>query len=113
DEYGRKEKPYEDSKAMMPMTEDCIKLNNPEKGKQFKYSIQKSVLIMERIDDLSILRQRPTEEIIVVLEGGLVSREGEFILGPGDVVDITTVNRLVETFTVPHGISLLTIQRRK
>lgn len=113
DEYGRKEKPYEGSEAMIPKPESCIRLNRPQKNKQFKYSLQSCLLTVEKIEDISHLIERPKDEIIVVLEGGLFSREGEYILGPGDVVTFSTLNRLAETFPAPYGVSLLTIQKEE
>lgn len=112
DKYGRKEKPYEGLDAMIPVTEDCIRLNDPERGKQFKYTMHGCVLSVEKTKDISGLRQRPLGEIIVVLEGGLVSRAGEPVLSPGDVVSTSTLDRLTETFSAPYGVSLLTIQKK-
>jgi mannose-6-phosphate isomerase-like protein (cupin superfamily) len=110
DEYERKDKPYEGASETKPLTPDCIQLNNPEKNKEFRYAVGSCVLIVEKIEDILSLSQRCADEIIVVLEGGLVSRGNELILGPGDIVTIATLNRLAKTFPAPQGISLLTIK---
>ncbi len=112
DEYGRKEKPYEGRDATIPVTESCIRLNDPEQGRQFKYTVHGCVLSVEKTKNISALRQRSPGEIIVVLEGGLASRTGKAVLGPGDVVSTSTLDRLVETFSAPHGVSLLTILKK-
>ena len=111
DEYAREEEPYEGPEAMIPITESCIQLDDPRDDKQSKYTMHGCVLSVERIKDISGLRQRPPGEIIVGLEGGLVSRTGEPVFGPGDVISTRTLDRLVETFSLRNGISLLTIQK--
>ncbi|MBM4339186.1 MAG: hypothetical protein FJ110_06560 [Deltaproteobacteria bacterium] len=111
DAYGRKEKPYEGAEAIVPLKEDCIQLSPPKKGEKRHYSLHKWTLSVEQIEEVSYLRNRDPAEIIVVLEGGLVSRTGEPIVAPGDVVSMSTLNRLAETFSAPQGISLLIIGR--
>ncbi|MDI6761907.1 MAG: hypothetical protein QME83_02640 [Thermodesulfobacteriota bacterium] len=110
DAYGRKEKPYEGTEAIVPLTENCIQLSPAKKGLDQRYNLHGHTLSVERVEEISELRHRDPEEIIVVLEGGLVSRTGEPIVGPGDVVSMSTLNRLAETFSAPNGISLLTIR---
>ncbi len=110
DEYGREAQPYEGLAAMMPIAENCVRLQHPEAGKPLRYTLHDCTLSLERIEDKEGLRRRSPREIIVVLEGGLFSRTGEPILGPGDVVSTSTLDRLVESFSAPYGVSLLTIQ---
>lgn len=111
DEYGREEKPYEGMEALAPITEDCIRLNHPEKGKRSNYSMHGCVLSMEIAEDVGGLKHRPPGEIIVILEGGLFSRDGEAVVRPGDVVSADTLDRLSESFFAPAGASLLTIRK--
>ena len=113
DEYGRKESPYEGSDAIVPISEGCIQLSHPEGGRQFKYAMCGCLLCVERCKDISGLKQRPPGEVVVVLEGGLVSRMGEPVLSPGDAVSSDTLDRLAETFFAPEGASLLTIRKEE
>ena len=111
DTYGRQEQPYESSGAVIPFTEQCLQFQEPEKGQQRQYTLCGCTLRVERPVDHSVLFDRPPGQIIVVLSGGLMSRTEDVVLGPGDVVSSETVHRLAKTFSAPHGISLLTIQK--
>ena len=111
DEYGRKEEPYEGADAQIPIVESCIRLDPPEKGRQFNYSIHGCLLTIEKAEDLSTIQNYSGEDIIVVLEGGLLSRDGEPIVVEGDVVTKNTLIRLAENFSAPDGISFLVIRK--
>jgi len=111
DAYGREEAPYESDAAMIPMNESCIRLQIPEKGRKETYSLHGCNLITEKVEDITLLTNRRPDEIIIVVEGGLISRTGESVLGAGDVVTIGTINRLAKTFTAPHGLSLIAAQK--
>ncbi|MCL5884730.1 MAG: hypothetical protein M1377_05235 [Deltaproteobacteria bacterium] len=110
DHYGRKKQPYEGSEAIVPMTADCVTLASPAPGAPIVYTIQGVSLFVESFDDLAPLKLRPPGEIILVMDGGLVSRTDEYILAPGDVVSIATINRLSDTFSSPRGIALMTVR---
>lgn len=111
DDYGREERPYEGSEAIIPRTDDCIQLDQPEEACRFKYSVGGCELSVEKFKDISGLKQRPPGEIVVVLEGGLVSRTGEPVVRPGDVVTSDTLDRLAGRFFSPQGASLLAIRK--
>lgn len=113
DEYGRREEPYESIDATVPIEDTCIQLSHPELGRQFKYSLGECVLSVERVQDASGLKHRSPGEIIVVLEGGLVSRTGEPVLRPGDVVSSDTLDRLAGVFAAPDGTALITIRKEQ
>jgi hypothetical protein len=65
---------------------------------------------MERFDDAAPLRGRAAEEILLVLDGGLFSKDRDPIVGPGDVVTIGTFNRLAETFAAVNGVALMSVR---
>ena len=111
DEYGRQEMPYEGPDATMPINESCIQLSHPAEHRQFKYRFCGCIISVEKHRDISGLRQRPPGEVVVVLEGGLVSRAAEPVLRPGDIVSSDTLDRLAEVFFSPHGAALLTIRK--
>jgi mannose-6-phosphate isomerase-like protein (cupin superfamily) len=113
DHYGRKEQPYEGSESTVPMTADCVTLASPVSGTSIAYTVQGVSLFVESFDDLAPLKTRPPGEIILVMDGGLVGGTGEYILAPGDVVSIATINRLSDTFPAPRGISLMTVRPEK
>jgi mannose-6-phosphate isomerase-like protein (cupin superfamily) len=109
DAYGRKELPYEGEAAIVPMTTDCITFAPPETGKPLSYMVHGTKLTIETLDDVSSLKTRPPEDIILVMDGGLISKTNDPIVSPGDVVTISTFNRLAETFTASTGVTLMTV----
>lgn len=109
DTYGRQESSYESGDAMIPFNDGCVRLQVPEKGKGEAYTLHGCVLVSERVEDITTLRSRAPNELIIVLEGGLLSSTDEYVLGPGDVVTLSTVNRLAETFAAPSGMTLLSL----
>ncbi|MBI2822665.1 MAG: hypothetical protein HYX74_10600 [Acidobacteria bacterium] len=113
DPYGRKEKPYEGPDATEPLPKNYVRLPNPEKGKPAACSMHGSVLCLEKIEEVSIFRHREPSNMILVLEGGLVSRTGEPVLAAGDIVSISTLNRLAEAFDAPDGISVMTVRKEE
>ncbi|GFO68519.1 hypothetical protein GMLC_20980 [Geomonas limicola] len=111
DPYGRKEQPYEGADCVVPMTEDCVTLSEPAAGRPASYRIHDTELTLEKIEEVALLKERDPAEIILVLDGGLVSKNNEPIVSPGDVVTIATFNRLAETFRAPEGVTLMTVRK--
>ena len=113
DEYGRDEESYEGPTSIFPMDGTCVQLRPPEEGQPRAYSLCGCHLRVERFEDALSLkqRQRISEEVAVVLEGGLFSRSGEPVLSPADVVSSGTLDRLADAFSVPYGVSLLTLRK--
>lgn len=112
DEYERDQVAYEGPEAMIPMDETCVRLDPPEAGREFRYSLAGSSLTVEKFRTVDPLRHRPVHEIIAVLEGGLISNSGDPVLSPGDVLSGDTLDRLAEKFLMsPRGTSLLVIRR--
>jgi hypothetical protein len=83
----------------------------PKEGGQAFYEIGGSTLVVERVDHVGVLRDRPGDEILLVLDGGLISRNNEFIVSAGDVVSISTFNRLAETFKATTAVSIMTARK--
>lgn len=111
DEYGRQEKPYEGSEAVVPVNESCVRLTDPQEGQVHTYALAGSALSIEKVRESQDLLQRSPGDIMVILKGGLVSRQGDPILSCGDVVSSETISRLAKTFVAPQGITLLSIRR--
>jgi mannose-6-phosphate isomerase-like protein (cupin superfamily) len=111
DKYGRKEQPYEGRDAIRSIDENCVLLERPETEKEFRYNLHGCVFRVEKSEDISILKNRSPQEVIVILEGGLASRTGEPVLGAGDVVSAATLDRLAQTFYAPAGASVLSIRK--
>jgi mannose-6-phosphate isomerase-like protein (cupin superfamily) len=113
DAYGRKEEPYEGPDAVVPVTAECIKFTAPETDMPIVYQVAGVSMVIERRNDLAALRTRPSGEIILVLDGGLVSKNNDPILSSGDVVTISTFSYLADTFTAPQGMSFISFRREQ
>lgn len=112
DTYGRDEIAYEGGDAIIPMDNTCIKLDDPEEGKQLEYSLAGCRLSVHKFKDNTGLADRNPNEIIAVLKGGLVSQSGELIVCPGDVLSPDTLDRLAQKFsTAPEGAEVLIIRK--
>lgn len=111
DAYGREDLPYEGSDAIIPMTSDCIMFDTPKLGQPAKYTVSGVDLVIEHLENLEPLKERPAEEVILVLDGGLVSKNGDPILSSGDVVNISTFTRLAQTFFAPSGMSFMSVRQ--
>ena len=109
DAYGRKEQPYEGIEAVVPMTEDCITFASSVVGQPMSYFVHGTKLTIEVIEDVSLLKMRPDNDIILVMDGELVSKSNDPIVSPGDVVTIGTFNRLAATFTAPLSFTFMTV----
>lgn len=111
DEYDRDQAAYEGPEAMIPMDQTCVKLDSPEEGRAFRYSLAGCSLAVEKWRTIERLRRRPAHEVIAVLEGGLLSNSGDPVLSPGDVLSGDTLDRLAGKFLMaPQGTSLLVIR---
>ncbi len=111
DAYGRKDQPYEGLEAIVPVTTDCIMFQPPEAGNPVSYTVSGVNLVIERLEKLEVLKERPPEEVILVLDGGLVSKDGDPILSSGDVITISTFTRLADTFSAPEGMSFMSVRQ--
>lgn len=113
DRYGREGKSYEGDDHKEPLPPEFIRFDVPEPGKISEYRVNDIVLTVEKINDFSILKKRPPEEVIAVLDGSLKTKEGEIIVGPGDVGALGSLARVAAVFSAPEGLTLMTVRRQK
>ena len=111
DEYGREEKPYEGQEAIAPLNETCIHLSDPAPGPVQPVLLAGCQLLMESAESAEALTQRAPGDVMVILRGGLFSRQGDAVLSCGDVVASETASRLAKTFGAPEGISFLVVRK--
>lgn len=111
DAYGRKEQPYEGPDAVVPLTTNCVMFHPPVQGSPARYTVSGVNLVIEHLEKLDPLKERPPEEVLLILDGGLVSKDDDPILSSGDVVTISTFSRLADTFTAPHGMSFMSVRK--
>ncbi len=112
DAYGREQLYQEALEELVPRDDRCLWLDLPENGLPSHYVLAGCTLTIQSFQDAEALRHRDLEETVVVLEGGLVSRTGEPILNPGDVVSAGTLDRLANSFSAPHGATLLMVSKK-
>lgn len=112
DRYGREGKAYEEGDQMEPLPPEFIRFNVPGEGVS-EYVVQDIVLTVEKIKDFSVLKKRPPEEVIAVLDGSLKTKEGEVIVGPGDVGSLGSLARVAAVFSAPEGLTMMTVRRKK
>lgn len=87
DDYGRKDAGYESSNFEVPKTEDCLWLEHPKKDKVNRYEIGQSILLIVNADD-DVLKNHNDEDIVMVLQGGLIKKINSVthnVIVPGDV----------------------------
>jgi len=113
DKYGRRQAPYEGAEAKRKRTEDCIRLTLPENGEVNTYRVRDCTLRVEQTDDVESLAERATDEIILVMRGGLYSGDGQPVLAEGDVITPPTLKRLASAFSAPKGIAVLTVAKTR
>ena len=111
DAYGRKNLPYEGDDAVIPLTTDCIMFQPPEPDNPTIYTVSGVNLVVEHLEQLDSLKARPPEEVLLVLDGGLISNDGDPILSSGDVITISTFTRLADAFSAPHGMSFMSVRQ--
>lgn len=111
DAYGREAKPYEGPEADEPLMPDALKLVLPAPGDETVQSFHGCNLRLGNWADVAELDRIDPLCVLMLLDGGLFSKEGEPILAAGDVVTPQTLSRLAKSFSAPTGIQLLIISR--
>jgi len=111
DAYGREGKPYEGKSSEAPKTPDCLWITDPDRGSSREYQFKGSTITIESITNKEDLLDRPYEESLVLLDGGLVSERGDFIVQPGDVIAGHTLNTICPHFDITEEVLTLSIVR--
>ena len=111
DTYGRKAQPYESGPSISPLRNDRLVFEQPESDHPIDYQLHGCVLRLQHAANEKTLVPQQPDDIMMILQGGLFSRDHDPILTSGDVVLPDTWNRLVDNFEAPEGITILTINR--
>ena len=104
DKYGRTGQPYEDSSKELPKAEDCVWIEDPEKGKNHIYNFDEKKITVHHLSDLDHLQDLMLKPImhVMFLRGGILTEYGVNVAGPGDVVAKDVLQRLLMVF---HNLS--------
>ena len=110
DEYGREEKPYEGKESMVDLSKDDIIFGEPEDGKPLVYNFNSTEVTLEKHINIEDIINRSKDTIIAVIDGGMISKNGSFVLCLGDIVYPETINKLAEVFSIKSHLSILTVK---
>lgn len=112
DNYGREAQPYEGAEFVEPLPSHLLQLGAPPAGEQIEYDVCGCSLVMRSITDPTALDAEDPQAVIMLLEGGLSTSDGEPILDSGDVVSPATFSRLVKSFPLSAPLTVLIINRQ-
>jgi hypothetical protein len=110
DEYGREEKPYEGKESMVDLSKDDIIFIEPDNKRVLEYNFNSTKVTIEKHINIEGIVYRSKNTIIAVLDGGMISKNGSFVLCPGDIVYPETINKLAEVFSIKSHLSILTVK---
>ena len=112
DSYGRKEEPYEGEESMKQFEDDCLVFPEiEEEEKEYIVTFHGIELKLIHTRDFASLEQADDTEIFAILDGGLISKTDDVILGPADVVKPEIFRKLSGTFSSPDGITLIRLRK--
>ena len=111
DNYGRENKPYEGKEFKSIKDEKCLWLEDPKDQKENVYKFHNCEIKIEKITDISELKNRIYDESIVILRGGLISENDDEIVQKGDVIAGHTINKLADHFGVADETTILSVKR--
>ena len=110
DEYGRENLPYEGNKFMENLTIDDPLFVEPNLNQSIDYKVEGTNVNLEKTNNIEYLKNRNRDEIFVILDGGLKSKNNLLVLSPGDIVTTETINKLTEVFEIDKYITFLIIK---
>ena len=109
DSYGRAGKEYEGANAHVPKTDDCIWIDEPSvTPKELK--LFNHVAVHKKIESKEELLDQEEETLFIITQGGLVTKDNQRIVWPGDVCDGKTLSRLANAFDIDVFTSMIIIK---
>ena len=106
DPYGRANAPYEGMEHTLPLDETCLRIKPKISHGEQSLTFCNRKMVVFRFDQIqqnwNALNQNG---IVMILDGGLFSKEGSPVLTAGDAVSVATVQRLAQVFTSPFGVA--------
>ena len=111
DGYGREGKPIEGDEALIDLEPESVIFPDPEVGVINSYSFGLSLVSVEKYETLENFEVKNDKSIFAVIDGGLSSEEGRFVLSAGDIVNASTLKKLIKVFEISEFISFLVIDK--
>ena len=109
DNYGRENKPYENTKHMVKLDSNDPLFDEPKLNSVNEYSVDGVSIKINKTNNLNQLLKLKNDSIIAVLDGGFESENNQLVLSPGDIVGLETIKKLAEIFKIQNYITYLTI----
>ena len=111
DDYGRSNKPYEGKNKMILKSPDDYTFEIPKMNNSNNYQFKNSIITIEKHRSIKKLKKKQKNIIFAILDGGLVDKKKRFVLSPGDLVRLDTINKLGKVFDVNKSITFLTYSK--
>ena len=109
DEYGRENKPYENKNSMIRLSKSDPIFEDPKLNQSKTYNLQGVSILISKTNKIDTLKKSRKDSIFAVLEGGLVSNDIKYVLSPGDIVGMETIEKLTQVFKINNYITYLNI----
>tara|TARA_R100001509_G_C4884677_1_gene221604 strand:- start:1797 stop:2465 length:669 start_codon:yes stop_codon:yes gene_type:complete len=113
DSYGREGKPYEDSSHDVPKQEECLWIENPDKGETNVYNFSNAVLTVKNILGVDEFDNIDDSINVMFLQGGIVTQYGINVAGAGDIVSGKILRQLTEVFHAVKENTIIMIMERQ
>lgn len=110
DAYGRAGTQYEGKNFHSEKDDTCLWIDDPSieaKEKVVHGCTIKHLLIQDKKEVLN----KQEEELFVVTYGGIVTKEGQKVVWPGDVIDGKSLHRLASAFEVEQNTSMIYVNK--
>lgn len=110
DAYGRAGTQYEGQQHHIPKDDSCFWISDPIENSnttEFQGCRIKHILITDK----SQLLNNQEEELFIVTKGGIITKQNEKVLWPGDVIDGKSLHRLANAFTFENNTSLIYVSK--
>ena len=112
DAYGREGTSYEGKSKHSPKTEDCLWISDPTSDKPNVYEFNGCNIKIEKIYSKEEILNRPYEESLIILDGGIIAPSGDYIVQPGDVIAGHTINTIGKHFDITKEVLVLSVVRK-
>jgi quercetin dioxygenase-like cupin family protein len=110
DAYGRKDEAYEGLNHHFPKDETCLWIEEPD-TKASTIKIAEANLLHIKPSSKSELFAHPESVSFVVTRGGIAAGQGQKLLYPGDIVDGSSLERLLQAFNLVDGSTFIRVQK--
>lgn len=109
DDYGRENKPYENINSMIKLDKNDPIFKDPKLNERKSYNLDGVLITISKTNKLDNLKNSRKDSIFAVLEGGLISNDNKYVLSPGDIVGMETIEKLTQVFKIDNSITFLNI----